>query len=134
MSGTPARTAPDDIAGVAVRAMAWMALGGFLLVAMNALMRKMTLEMDSLQAQFLRYFFGLAVMLPLLFRDGLAAYRPKNIRGQWWRGAAHTAALTLFFLALPHVPLAEMTAIRNGVDTTTFVEPPKATTAGCAVD
>lgn len=30
--------------------------------------------------------------------------------------------------------LAEMTAIRNGVDIRTFVEPPKATTAGCAVD
>lgn len=30
--------------------------------------------------------------------------------------------------------LAEMTAIRNGVDIKTFVEPPKATTAGCAVD
>ncbi len=28
--------------------------------------------------------------------------------------------------------LAEMTAIRNGVDIRTFVEPPKATTAGCA--
>lgn len=30
--------------------------------------------------------------------------------------------------------LAEMTAVRNGVDITTFAEPPKATTAGCAVD
>jgi len=30
--------------------------------------------------------------------------------------------------------LAEMTAIRNGVDIRTFVEPPKATTAGCAVE
>ena len=30
--------------------------------------------------------------------------------------------------------LAEMTAIRNGVDIRNFVEPPKATTAGCAVD
>ncbi|MGA0024354.1 MAG: XdhC family protein, partial [Burkholderiales bacterium] len=30
--------------------------------------------------------------------------------------------------------LAEMTAIRNGVDVATFTEPPKATTAGCAVD
>jgi len=30
--------------------------------------------------------------------------------------------------------LAEMTAVRNGVDVTTFAEPPKATTAGCAVD
>lgn len=30
--------------------------------------------------------------------------------------------------------LAEMTAIRNGVDVATFVEPPKATTAGCVID
>lgn len=29
--------------------------------------------------------------------------------------------------------LAEMTAIRNGVDIASFVEPPKATTAGCSV-
>jgi xanthine dehydrogenase accessory factor len=29
--------------------------------------------------------------------------------------------------------LAEMTAIRNGVDIATFVQPPKGTTAGCAV-
>jgi len=30
--------------------------------------------------------------------------------------------------------LAEMTAIRNGVDIRSFVEPPKATTVGCAVE
>ncbi len=30
--------------------------------------------------------------------------------------------------------LAEMTAIRNGVDIATFAQPPKATTAGCAVE
>lgn len=98
-------------ASVIPKAMAWMALGGFLLVSMNALMRLMTLEMNSLQAQFLRYLFGLAVMLPLLMRDGVAAYRPANMRGQWWRGAVHISALSLFFIALPHVPLADMTAI-----------------------
>lgn len=91
--------------------MGWMALGGLLLVSMNALMRVMTQELSPLQAQFLRYLFGLAVMLPLLLRHGFAAYRPYRVGGQLWRGAAHTAALTLFFLALPHVPLAEMTAI-----------------------
>lgn len=98
-------------ASVIPKAMAWMALGGFLLVFMNALMRLMTLEMNSLQAQFLRYVFGLVVMLPLLMRDGLAAYRPSNMKGQWWRGAVHISALSLFFIALPHVPLADMTAI-----------------------
>jgi drug/metabolite transporter (DMT)-like permease len=108
-TGVSAAAAPS--ASVIPKAMAWMALGGFLLVSMNALMRLMTLEMNSLQAQFLRYLFGLAVMLPLLMRDGFAAYRPANMRGQWWRGAVHISALSLFFIALPHVPLADMTAI-----------------------
>lgn len=108
---TPVSAAQAPRASVIPKAMAWMALGGFLLVFMNALMRLMTLEMNSLQAQFLRYVFGLVVMLPLLMRDGLAAYRPSNMKGQWWRGAVHISALSLFFIALPHVPLADMTAI-----------------------
>ena len=95
-----------------LRGMMWMAAGGLALCTMNALMRVMTLQMDSLQAQFLRAFFGLVVMLPLLVRDGAGAYRPKNIRGQFWRGAMHAAALNLFFLALPHIPLADVTAIQ----------------------
>jgi drug/metabolite transporter (DMT)-like permease len=97
--------------GPIVRGMAWMALGGLLLVVMNALMKRMTAELSPLQAQFLRYLFGLAVMLPLVVRDGLAVYRPRSLRGQLWRGLVHTAGLTLFFIALPHVPLADMTAI-----------------------
>jgi drug/metabolite transporter (DMT)-like permease len=82
-----------------------------LLVSMNALMKAMTAEMPSLQAQFLRSLFGLVVMLPLLVRDGLAAYRPKHLPGQLWRGVVHTVAQTIFFVALPHVALADMTAI-----------------------
>ena len=91
--------------------MAWMALGGLLLVSMNALMKRITFEMSPLQAQFLRYLFGLAVMLPWILRAGLAAYRPNRLPGQLWRGVFHCGALTLFFLALPHMPLADMTAI-----------------------
>ena len=94
-----------------LRGMAWMAAGGLLLVTMNALMKRMTTEMSPLQAQFLRYFFGLVVMLPMMMRHGFAAYRPHRLPGQLWRGVVHTAALTLFFLALPHVPLADMTSI-----------------------
>jgi drug/metabolite transporter (DMT)-like permease len=91
--------------------MAWMAAGGLTLCAMNALMRVLTQEMSPLFAQFLRYLFAMLVMMPLLLRDGLGAYRPNNLRGQFWRGLFHAAALTLFFLALPHIPLADMTAI-----------------------
>lgn len=94
-----------------LRGMGWMAAGGALLVTMNALMKVMTAEMSPLQAQFLRYFFGLVVMLPMVVRHGLVAYRPNRLPGQLWRGVVHAAALTLFFIALPHVPMADMTAI-----------------------
>ena len=55
--------------------------------------------------------FGLMVLLPLVWRSGLAAYRPKNIGGQFLRGAFHTLGLMLWFAALPKIPLADMTAI-----------------------
>jgi drug/metabolite transporter (DMT)-like permease len=51
------------------------------------------------------------VMLPLIARAGLAAYRPRNIRGQFVRGAVHAFGLGLWFTALPHITLADTTAI-----------------------
>ena len=97
--------------GVVVRAMLWMGTGGLALCMMNALMRLMTLELDPVYAQFMRYVFAVPMMLPMVLREGFRAYRPKNLKGQFWRGAVHTASLTLFFLALPHLALADMTAI-----------------------
>jgi hypothetical protein len=43
---------------------------------LNAVMRGLALEMHPLQAQFLRYLLGAAVMLPLILRSGLVAYLP----------------------------------------------------------
>jgi drug/metabolite transporter (DMT)-like permease len=94
-----------------LRAMAWMAAAGLVFATLNVLLRVLARELDPYQAQFLRYLFGLAVLLPLLLRHGLAAYRPHNLRGQAWRGLVHTAALATWFTALPHVPLAEVTAV-----------------------
>ncbi|MFK7964625.1 MAG: DMT family transporter [Burkholderiaceae bacterium] len=94
-----------------VRGIAWMALGGLVLAIMNGLMRLMTQQMDPLQAQFLRYFFGFFALMPIIFRGPVKRLWPKNLSGQCWRGLAQTLALALFFLALPHMPLADMTAI-----------------------
>jgi len=110
-AGSGPQIAAVTAGSATVRGMAWMAAGGFALCAMNALMRVLTLEMSPPFAQFLRYLFAVLVMLPLLVRNGPAAYRPRNLKGQFWRGIVHTASLSLFFLALPHLPLADVTAI-----------------------
>ena len=95
----------------AVRALLWAAASGAIFCVLNALMRVLAQQLPPMQVQFLRYVFGLAVLLPLLLRAGLAAYRPKSPWGQLARGGVHTLGLVLWFLALPHIPLADTTAL-----------------------
>lgn len=94
-----------------VRGMLWMVGGGLCFSLLNTTARMLSQQLDVYQTQFLRYLMGLIVMLPLVWRHGLQAYRPVNVMGQFWRGAVHTLGLILWFTALPNIPLADMTAI-----------------------
>jgi drug/metabolite transporter (DMT)-like permease len=94
-----------------MRGLLWSAASGALFVVLNATLRGLTLQLDPMQAQFLRYLFGLLVMLPLLLHGKLVDWWPRNPGGQFTRGAVHTVGLVLWFLALPHIPLADTTAI-----------------------
>jgi drug/metabolite transporter (DMT)-like permease len=102
-----------------VRGLAWTAAAGLIFCVLNVLMRSLTLAMDSFQAQFLRYFGALLVMLPWLVRGPLRAWWPQQVGGQFSRGLLHTAGLTLWFIALPRIPLADTTAI--GFTTPIFI-------------
>ena len=94
-----------------VKGLLWTSAAGLCLTVLNAMMRSLALQLDPFQAQFLRYAFGVLVMLPLILRAGLAAYVPKQIGGQFVRGVVHTAGLCFWFVALPRIPLADTTAI-----------------------
>jgi drug/metabolite transporter (DMT)-like permease len=89
----------------------WAIAAGMTFNVLNSLLRAITLTLHPFETQFLRYFFGLLVMVPLILRSGPAEFIPKNVAGQFWRGAVHTIGLMLWFVALPKVPLADMTAI-----------------------
>jgi len=101
------------------RGLVWTSAAGFFFSLLNALMRSLTLHLDPFQAQFLRYFCGLLVLLPVVWHGGWAAYLPRQIGGQFARGALHTLGLCLWFTALPRIPLADMTAI--GFTTPLFI-------------
>ncbi len=94
-----------------VRGLMWSAASGVLFCVLNAIMRGLAQQLSPMQAQFLRYLFGFLVLLPLVWRHGLAAYRPQHIGAQFVRGGVHTLGLVLWFAALPHIPLADTTAI-----------------------
>jgi drug/metabolite transporter (DMT)-like permease len=94
-----------------VRGLMWAAGSGALFSVLNATMRGLSQHLHPMEAQFLRYLFGIIVMLPLVLRTGLAAWKPRNLGGQFTRGAVHTLGLVLWFSALPQIPLADTTAI-----------------------
>lgn len=94
-----------------LRGLLWSSLAGLTFAVLNALMRGLALQLDAFQTQFLRYLLGLLVMLPLVLRAGIAAWRPRNIGGQFARGAVHSFGLALWFMAVPHITLADTTAI-----------------------
>ena len=101
------------------RAMFWAAASGLIFSLLNTSMRAMTLQLSSFQVQFLRYGFGLWVLMPIVYKTGIAAYRPNGLTGQLWRGVVHTVGLTLWFAALPHLSMADSTAI--GFTTPIFI-------------
>ena len=92
------------------RGMLWAALAGVLFSTLNSILRNITLNLDVYESLFLRYSFGLLVMLPWFFRNP-DAFVPKDVKGQFWRGAVHTGGLMFWFTALPHITLADMTAL-----------------------
>ena len=97
--------------GPAIRGMLWMTLCGLCFAGLNATTRVITADLHSWQTVCLRYAFGALVMLPLVLRTGMGVLRTNNLRLQVARCAVHSLGTGMWFLALPLVPLAEITAI-----------------------
>lgn len=93
------------------RGLVWALGAGLAFSLANAAMRLLSQQLHPMQAQFLRYVFGLLPLVPFIIHAGLAGLRPQSMSGQVWRSALHTVGLVLWFIALPHLPLADMTAI-----------------------
>ncbi len=93
------------------RGILWTSAAGLLFSCLNAGLRLLSSTMDPFQAQFLRYFLGLVVLLPVMLHHGLGGYWPNRVAPQFTRGLVHSIGLALWFAALPRIPLADMTAI-----------------------
>ena len=73
------------------------ACAGLTFSMLNALLRLLAKNLPPFETQFLRYSAGLLLLLPLIFKNGWAAYKPQNVTGQFTRGALHTLALCFWF-------------------------------------
>jgi drug/metabolite transporter (DMT)-like permease len=91
--------------------MLWMVATGVQFTIMNAILKKVSQEIDPWVVGWLRYLLGAVVMLPPTLRLGGRQLWPKRPRLQLLRGLFHSGGLVLWFAALPMVTLAELTAI-----------------------
>ena len=89
----------------------WMISAGLLFVAVAVIVRYLSSTMPSVQAAFIRYAFGLMILLPVLFRMEWRNIGSKSYGLYILRGSVHAGAVILWFFAMSRISIAEVTAI-----------------------
>lgn len=94
-----------------LRGIIWMAATGILFVAVTGIVRYLGTDMSPVQAAFIRYLFGLLLLLPVFLRMG-SLRRPISVMGMHaTRGIIHGIGVMLWFFAMANIPIAEVTAL-----------------------
>lgn len=88
-----------------------MALAGVCFVAMTGVIRGFLSEVNPFQAAFVRYVFGLILVIPIFIKIGIGGVKSRPIAFLAGRGAAHGIAVMLWFFAMTRIPVAEVSAL-----------------------
>lgn len=89
----------------------WMVATTLLFALVTAAVRYVGTSLPAPQMAFIRYGLGLFLMLP--FMGGLITHWPSKKHWQFYaiRGVFHGIGVMLWFYAMAHVPMAEVTAL-----------------------
>ncbi len=90
-----------------VRGALWMTLASGSFSVMTALIRPAAEEVHPFEIVFFRNLFGLILLSPLIFRQGLGALRTTRLRLHLLRAACFLGAMLCWFSAIPHVTLVD---------------------------
>lgn len=89
----------------------WMMATGVLFVAVTGIVRHLGTDMSPVQAAFIRYLFGLILLLPVFIRMGSLLRAPSVLGLHAARGVIHGIGVMLWFFAMARIPIAEVTAL-----------------------
>jgi len=89
----------------------WMVAAGLLFVAVAVMVRHLGSDLPAVEAAFIRYVFGLLILIPVVLRMQWHRVKGANLRLYALRGIAHGAAVMLWFFAMARIPISEVTAI-----------------------
>jgi len=102
---------PVPANGATVRGIGWMALSGLCLVGTAGVIRGLGSELNPIQAAFIRYAFGLILVIPIFLRMDMIQLRSSPITFLAGRSAVHGIAVMLWFIAMTQIPVAEVSAL-----------------------
>jgi drug/metabolite transporter (DMT)-like permease len=89
----------------------WMLLSGVLFVGVNVVVKHVGTAVPPAEAAFLRYLFGLVLILPVLGELRRNPLPRSLVRLFAIRGVFHGIGVLLWFYAMTQIPLAEVTAL-----------------------
>lgn len=89
----------------------WMILTSFLFVSMTGIVRYLGSSIPAIEAAFIRYAFGLLLILPLLIRHWPKHTTKRIFTLYSTRALVHGVGVMLWFFAMARIPIAEVTAI-----------------------
>ena len=87
-----------------------MVISGLCFVAVTGVVRHLGSDMNPIQAAFVRYAIGVALLLPTLLAVPRGALRSR-LAPHALRGLTHGIGVMLWFYAMTQIPIADVTAL-----------------------
>lgn len=108
---TKSNTTHEPTADSLLKGIGWMVLSGLLFAAVTGTVRHLGSDMNAVQGAFIRYLFGVALVVPVLWRMSAVRRWPRRSGLMLFRGLLHGVGVCLWFFAMARIPVAEVTAI-----------------------
>ncbi|WP_193185900.1 DMT family transporter [Nisaea sediminum] len=89
----------------------WIVISCVIFSLMQANVKLLGARLDTFQIAFFRCAFGLAVILPFMFRAGSHVFKTRRPLAHLLRGCLGAGAMACGFYSVTHMPLADATAI-----------------------
>ncbi len=104
-------TLENDVSNNTLVGILWMGISGLLFVGVTGIVRHIGSNLPAIEASFIRYVFGLLLLIPLIIRLKSSWPRGKKLALFAARGFAHAIAVSLWFYAMARIPITEVIAI-----------------------
>ena len=111
MTNGDSENIPAKRAGGVARGMAWMLVTSVIFVGVTGIVRHLGSDMSAPQAAFIRYAFGVMLLIPVLARLRARELISPRMVLHAVRGMVHGIGVMLWFYAMARIPIAEVTAL-----------------------